>query len=273
MSSLKLINCQHFAPSEMISSAKPRCQHSQLLMDHQMKELWVVNGPTLEVDFVVKYPTDVDEFEVHDFIVTLDGQYCYLFPNEPRDFFLSIDLENKQADKIWYSPEFGGTYLCWFLPTGLFLGRDHSSWIIKGDRLVRANQEECRLRFPEPLRAAINEGYAIEKAGNNGDVYVRGPANDSIGKVTSSGQFLLMPQEGEARDVTSDGIRLFVSSPDGVAEYTDKRRRILLRTNSDIVFNSINIISSPHEKLLSILGWEGDDTVLWNYHISNYDWF
>ena len=62
-------------------------------------------------------------------------------------------------------------------------------------------------------------------------------------------------------------------SPDGVAEYTDKRRRILLRTNSDIVFNSINIISSPHEKLLSILGWEGDDTVLWNYHISNYDWF
>lgn len=268
MYSLSLKQCRQFTPMEMVAISRLRCGHEQLLVDYRMSALLILDGSSLATDAKIDYPDDLEMFQTHDWVVTPDGQDCYLFPSERLDCFLALDLQRGQARKIRYAEDFGETYLCWFLPTALFLERDGTGWIIKEDQLVRATNAELASRYPQWLQRVVNQGFAIEKAGRSGVVYVRGPQNESIGLVSPATGQLLMEQCGDALDVTHLDDKMFVCFQKEIVAYRNGQRHPILRAEKDCIFHSVNLIKGASGNLLSVLGWQGDDTVLWNYQLS-----
>ncbi len=260
-----------FDTEDMVSMVRPRRHRPHLLLDLRLRGVLIVDGATGSRIAHVEFPEEAEEFEIHDWVVAQEGDRSYLFPADPQGFLLEVDLADRSSRTIRHADDFGDTYLCWFLPTLLFLDHDQVGWIVDGERLVRASQEQLRVRLPTHLRDLIREGASIHKIGADGEIYYTGAERHGARKMgcldARGGGALAVAEYDTPLDMTRVGEDLLVCFKQQIVACRHDARETVLEAPEDCWFTGINTIHDFDRRGLSVLGLQDDRAVLRSYRL------
>ena len=229
---------------EDIYITRVRCGHPHLMMNSGYEGIRIIDSLSGTEVGRIKYPEF--DFSVYTWVISPDGNMCYLFSPDEAEYALEVDLERFEARKINIPEDFlAPTQLCWFLPNLHIMDYKFRVWQLRENTMVKVDEQTTHKYYTRDYKR-ITKRFVVEKMNpDTNGLYVRSreyPVKH-IGYLALEGKkILLMEQDGSAIDVAHYKSSLFVVFNDQIIQYQKGESRKALSIPEDESFISINVI-------------------------------
>ncbi len=234
--------------------------HTHLMMNSGYEGIQLIDSISGIKVGQVEYPEF--DFSIYTWIVSPDGDLCYLFSPDEEEYALEMDLRRFQAKKISLPEDFlAPTQMCWFFPNLRIIDYKFRVWELKNNAMVKADEQTSHNFYANNYERILKR-FVVEKMDpDTNGLYVRSrefPIK-RIGYLALEGtKTYLMEQDGSAIDVAHYKCSLFVAFNNNIIQYQNGEIKKFLDLPDDESFISINVIMYKDVGYLNVLSSSKD---------------